>query len=406
MGYVTRRKLRGTILLGGVQFFANGFQCAARSVIPKEGSQLLARMQLHPLFNTADAERATYLVVGDGDLSFSAQLSSRLEKEKVHLIASVLEDQESHHSVYRNSKQNTEVLLSAQQSIRFGVDATKLSSHFPDQVFDRIIFNFPHWRGKSNNRYNRKLLDDFLASAAPKLKSEGEIHVALCRGQGGTESTNSIEWNGSWNAAAFAADHGLLLRRLEPFISTYNRSSHRGVDRPFSIGDNPLLYVFGLPNRETIEERLQIAFRHELRIELQGDEFYHKASFSKEGLENGDMITRLVQEVISEYPGVDAKVPLRETYATKKLAKEQIAFLIIYKGAASPLTRVVADEIRSRLESLTVEQTGLRLAKAGRMVSKPFPYPLLDHLVKDFLHRRSLRDVDGSNVESHAKALD
>ena len=42
----------------------------------------------------------------------------------------------------------------------FGVDATTLQTYFGttthnDDGFDRIQFNFPHWRGKANNRYNR-----------------------------------------------------------------------------------------------------------------------------------------------------------------------------------------------------------------------------------------------------------
>ena len=52
-------------------------------------------------------------------------------------------------------------------------------------TFDRVQFNFPHWRGKANNRYNRILLGDFLASASTVLSPGGEIHVALCDGQGG-----------------------------------------------------------------------------------------------------------------------------------------------------------------------------------------------------------------------------
>lgn len=58
-------------------------------------------------------------------------------------------------TVYQYSKANTEIIASAGHAPLFGVDATVLSAHFGGATFDRIQFNFPHWRGKANNRYNR-----------------------------------------------------------------------------------------------------------------------------------------------------------------------------------------------------------------------------------------------------------
>ena len=112
------------------------------------------------------------------------------------------------HAVYQHSRANADVIASAGHGVAFGVDATALSTYFggggggtgdavcgvgsstassspPPPPFDRVQFNFPHWRGKANNRYNRALLGDFLASAATVLSPRGEIHVALCDGQGG-----------------------------------------------------------------------------------------------------------------------------------------------------------------------------------------------------------------------------
>lgn len=64
-------------------------------------------------------------------------------------------------SVYELSQSNTNTIEASGHKAMFGVDATKLSLYFGDKnnaepiSFDRIQFNFPHWRGKANNRYNR-----------------------------------------------------------------------------------------------------------------------------------------------------------------------------------------------------------------------------------------------------------
>ena len=57
----------------------------------------------------------------------------------------------------------------------------------------------------------RELLSEFLRSASNILSKRGEIHVALCEGQGGASAKTMEEWRGSWTAATYAANCGLLL---------------------------------------------------------------------------------------------------------------------------------------------------------------------------------------------------
>jgi hypothetical protein len=39
--------------------------------------------------------------------------------------------------------------------VGFATDATQLRDHFSKEAFDTIQFNFPHWKGKANNKHNR-----------------------------------------------------------------------------------------------------------------------------------------------------------------------------------------------------------------------------------------------------------
>jgi Domain of unknown function (DUF2431) len=147
-----------------------------------------------PVTVTADValwpeEEETWLVVGDGDFSFSVQLAHELSHSQgrsIRLVASVLESEERHSRVYRDSRENVQMLRATQHvEPRFEIDATRLERGFPAHSIDRIQFNFPHWPGKSNHRYNMQMLSDFFAFGCQVLTHFGVLHIALCHGQGG-----------------------------------------------------------------------------------------------------------------------------------------------------------------------------------------------------------------------------
>ena len=165
------------------------------------------------------------LMCGDGDLSFSAEIAEPLSQCNIQLVATVLEDEKTHRDVYQRSNTNDDRIKSFSKEeegviheVQYGVDATKLEERFPNTKFDRIRFNFPHWRGKANHRYNRQLVDAFLKSASLVLADGGEIHIALCEGQGGSNAKSLQEYRDTWTPSYFASMHGLMLIDVFPFL--------------------------------------------------------------------------------------------------------------------------------------------------------------------------------------------
>jgi len=332
----------------------------------------------------------TWLVVGDGDLSYSSTIAKGLSESNIQLLATVLESEDVHNEVYKRSVGNTETILESPLGmVQFGVDATKLEITFPDKLFDCIEFNFPHWRGKTNARYNRELVDAFLQSAAKVLKKNGEIKVALCDGQGGMPVESLEKWRQSWMPAMYAATHGLMLSRIDPYDPDYSLSSHRGVDRPFNIGRTPQKYIFSFPNGKSISKDVQISCRHELRIVLEPKKLEGAASqVSFDDIVNGNAVFDFAQEFIPD--GVRFEIPARELMSVNDSSRNDsqsvplAVFLFNYSGESMPLTRQSADKIRANIEAAIVHNWGLEIAKPGRLVSRPYPYHLLPQLIKEY----------------------
>ncbi|RHY54426.1 hypothetical protein DYB30_009667 [Aphanomyces astaci] len=120
------------------------------------------------------SDKHRVLVVGDGDFSFSLALATRLA------------------------------------DIHVGVDATNLAreSWIQTLTFDRIVFNFPHLGGATEEdvEKNQDLLWRFFQSARKYLdNSKGEVHVAL---------RNTLFYN-RWDVTAQATKAGLKLKRYK-----------------------------------------------------------------------------------------------------------------------------------------------------------------------------------------------
>lgn len=60
----------------------------------------------------------------------------------------------------------------------------------------------------------------FTSSCVQVLADDGEVHVSLCNGQGGTPADHPRrERHNSWQVAAMAAEAHLILTDVQPFES-------------------------------------------------------------------------------------------------------------------------------------------------------------------------------------------
>jgi hypothetical protein len=166
----------------------------------------------------------------------------------------------------------------------------------------------------------------------------------------------------------------------------YDLSAYRGGDKPFHVGARPERYIFTLPNGKPIERNLQLCYRHELRIMLE-PECLDSSPYTPDELLNDDSIVlKLARAVAPEgvYVDIPKRTRINPTPGKNTEHVPLLVYLLVYGGEAIPLKRMDADFIRHRLEDAVKALLGFPVAKPGRLVSKPFPYPLLEKLIREY----------------------
>ncbi|XP_077161816.1 ferredoxin-fold anticodon-binding domain-containing protein 1 isoform X2 [Paroedura picta] len=188
------------------------------------------------------------LLVGEGNFSFSACLC-KARGDKVHIIATCYESEDIV-SRQELAKTNIQYLRDRGAEVHFCVDCIELKEHFlpSERDFDCIYFNFPHCGRKAGVKKNKELLARFFCSCAQVLAEKGEVHVALCRGQGGTPADQPRrEWHNSWQVVAMAAEAGFILNDIHPFsprdAGGYKCTGYRSQDKSFCV-EGALNHIF------------------------------------------------------------------------------------------------------------------------------------------------------------------
>ncbi|XP_077313048.1 ferredoxin-fold anticodon-binding domain-containing protein 1 [Lithobates pipiens] len=188
------------------------------------------------------------LLVGEGNFSYSASLAN-LNQGKDLIVATCYETEDAI-SKQPLSSTNVEQLRKNGALVYFEVDATRLKDYvfLTNRLYDHIIFNFPHCGRKAGVRKNRELLWKFFLSCVEVLGQKGDIHVALCQGQGGTPADEPRrEWHNSWQIVAMAAKAGFILSAVTPFsynqFCGYQSTGYRSQEKSFHV-DGSLNHIF------------------------------------------------------------------------------------------------------------------------------------------------------------------
>lgn len=201
---------------------------------------------------------SSILILGDGNLSFSAALA-RLFPNK-WIVATVLEDEDEFYAKFCSSIYNLQFLYKRcpNVAVKFGVNAITIRSRAElttTAYFTDIIMNFPHHGTKTNLKKSRILLKQMLRCASCVLMDEGvtRFHITFARNQSGLFPPDVINQtyfvnkqlprhnDDSWKAIYVAAEVGLRVDMVGIFqphlFPGYQCSGYLNRDQSFHVED-------------------------------------------------------------------------------------------------------------------------------------------------------------------------
>lgn len=213
-----------------------------KSVNSSDGSSVLKKVKGAKKIRLPFSSDDHVLVVGDGNLSFSAALERACSGIKV--VATVYDSKEVLEEKYPDAAENVEFIEDCDGVVLYKIDATKLHSYGKrfrkiqdkDGKFDTIVFNFPHTgRGikdqDRNIRDNQLMLRGFFSSCH-QFDDQVRVIVTLA-----TSKPYSL-----WGLSRLAAQEGFKVRECIPFDgSIYPGYEHRrtiGFDKHVALASS------------------------------------------------------------------------------------------------------------------------------------------------------------------------
>ena len=130
--------------------------------------------------------------------------------------------------------------------------------------------------------------------------------------------------------------------------------------------------------------------RHELHIVLPKDLTMHMSTantspYTMRDIIEGNAIKEIIQTILPQ--GIMVDVPER-IYLTKDdtgYEFDMVTYLIVYCGESKVLRREEADGYRNATECEVEKYVPLRENRRGRLVSRPFPYYLLQSIIDEHI---------------------